>query len=424
MIQQDRRKWIVLGGLFLCLFVIVGPSVDSIGVYFTPLLHELHGTRAQVSLMFTIFAAALGITTFFVGWLLDRVDARPLMITGAAMVGVTFITASYSHSLPGLLASFLLMGVGVGASGMGPSAVVIAKWFTERRALAMAVLVAGMSAGSVLVTPLAAKILTLSGWRACFKLISLPIFVVAIPILAFVVKSRPPRSESKVMIKQINLLPGLELAPALRSASFRKLVAVSLLTGIGMYGPFFHFIPFLITAGYTTANAAWVYSAKSLVSMVCGPTIGTFADRWGCRRVLAIGNAITGIGILAMLGAAHPSARISTAAVIAFVFLYGSCGGTVVSLIPDLTVESIGLRRFGTLSGILLLTATVGQSVGPPIVGKLYDLSGSYAVPFTAGFGLEIVAAFITWRIFPVPGRDQVPLAPDLPTVASYEHHA
>src|SRR5215471_5835219 len=112
MSQQDRRKWIVLGGLFLCLFVIVGPSVDSIGVYFTPLLHELHGTRTQVSLIFTLFAAALGLITFGVGWMLDRLDARPLMITGAVMVGVTFVTAAYSHSLPSLLASFLIMGMG------------------------------------------------------------------------------------------------------------------------------------------------------------------------------------------------------------------------------------------------------------------------------------------------------------------------
>jgi MFS family permease len=186
-----------------------------------------------------------------------------------------------------------------------------------------------------------------------------------------------------------------------------------------MYGPFFHFIPFLITAGYSTASAAWVYSAKSLVSMVCGPAIGNLADRCGCRRVLAIGNAVTGLGILVMLGAASPGANLSTLSVIAFVFLYGSCGGTVVSLIPALTAECVGLRRFGTVSGILLLTATVGQSLGPPVVGKLYDLSGSYALPFMAGFVLEIVAAFMTWTIFPVPGSDLVPLAPGISAVSN-----
>src|SRR5262249_25895935 len=157
-------------------------------------------------------------------------DARPLMITGAAVVGVTFITASHSHSLAGLLASFLFMGIGVGASGMGPSAVVIANWVSERRALAMAVFVAGMSAGSVLVTPLAAKILTLSGWRTCFQLIAVPIFVVAIPILALVAKTSSSRGASKSMIRQANVLPGLDLAPALRSDAFLKLIAVSLLT--------------------------------------------------------------------------------------------------------------------------------------------------------------------------------------------------
>jgi MFS family permease len=420
MTRQERRKWIVLAGLFLCLFLIIGPSVDSIGVYFTPLLHEFHRTRAQISLMFSIFAAALGVTTFFVGWMLDRIDARPLMIAGAGLVGITFITAAHSHSLSSLLASFLIMGIGAGASGMGPSAVVIANWFTERRALAMAVLVAGMSAGSVLVTPLAAKILTVAGWRTCFELIAIPIFVLAIPILAFVAGRPPHIAESKSPAGGINSLAGLELSAALHSDPFWKLVAVTFLTGIGLYGPFFHFIPFLITAGYTTANAAWVYSAKSLVSMVCGPAIGNLADRWGCRRVLTISNAVTGIGILVMLGATDRRAGISAASIIAFVLLFGSCGGTVVSLVPALTVETIGLRRFGTISGILLLTATVGQTLGPSLVGKLYDLSGSYALPFAAGFVLEIAAALVTWRIFPAPGSDQVPAAPSIKIAAEY----
>ncbi len=421
MSRQERRKWVVLGGLFLCLFVIVGPSIDSIGVYFTPLLHEFNATRAQLSLIFTLFTAALGLTTFFAGWLLDWMAPRPLMISGAALVGVTFITAAYCHSLTTLLASFLIMGIGAGASGMGPSAVVIARWFTERRALAMAVLVAGMSAGSVLVTPLAAKILTLSGWRFCFKLIAIPIFILAIPILALVVNSAPAPAKSDNS-EGINTLPGLELSPALHSDAFRKLVGVTLLTGLGMYGPFFHFIPFLITAGYTTATAAWIYSAKSLVSMVCGPMMGSFADRWGCRRVLALGNIITGIGIVLLLGAASHNQRFSAAAIIAFILFYGSCGGTVVSLVPALTAETLGLRRFGTLSGILLLTATAGQSIGPALVGKLYDVSGSYAVPFAAGFVLEIAAALVTWRIFPVRGCDQVPLPPSVALAAGYEY--
>ena len=113
---------------------------------------------------------------------------------------------------------------------------------------------------------------------------------------------------------------------------------------------------------------------------------------------------------------------ISAASTIAFIFFYGSCSGTVVALVPALTAESLGLRRFDTLSGILLVTATVGQSIGPALVGKLFDLTGSYSVPFAAGSGLEIAAAFITWRIFPVRGYDQVLLPPPLPVVAGYEY--
>jgi hypothetical protein len=35
---------------------------------------------------------------------------------------------------------------------------------------------------------------------------------------------------------------------------------------------------------------------------------------------------------------------------------------------------------------------------------------------------MEIVAAVITWRIFPAPGSDQVPATTDVAAIAGYEH--
>jgi MFS family permease len=53
-----------------------------------------------------------------------------------------------------------------------------------------------------------------------------------------------------------------------------------------------------------------------------------------------------------------------------------------VALVPMVTAETLGLKRFGTLFGWLGTVVTVGLFVGPLLVGWMADVTGSYTMPF------------------------------------------
>jgi nitrate/nitrite transporter NarK len=65
-----------------------------------------------------------------------------------------------------------------------------------------------------------------------------------------------------------------------------------------------------------------------------------------------------------------------------FVLIYGLSVGAPLVLIPMLVADSLGLKRFGSISGIASIFQLIGAFVGPVSAGKIYDLGGSYLPAF------------------------------------------
>ena len=86
-----------------------------------------------------------GVCGPLVGWLVDRIEARRVMLLGALTTGIGFIAASRSDTYYALLAANLIVAMGVTAATLIPASLVIASWFGERRGLAMGLTFAGTS---------------------------------------------------------------------------------------------------------------------------------------------------------------------------------------------------------------------------------------------------------------------------------------
>jgi MFS family permease len=66
-------------------------------------------------------------------------------------------------------------------------------------------------------------------------------------------------------------------------------------------------------------------------------------------------------------------------------------------VIPDL----FGLRAIGGIMGLLTLGWRTGAAVGPAAAGFLYDVVGSYRVPF----GAAPVVVVVSWLLFALATR-------------------
>jgi MFS family permease len=86
-----------------------------------------------------------------------------------------------------------------------------------------------------------------------------------------------------------------------------------------------------------------------------------------------------------LLGAANTAflllARMFWVLVI-FTFVSGLTGAAPIALGPLVQVETLGLKRYGSIAGLLTITFTLGAMVGPPIVGRLADVTGAYTLSF------------------------------------------
>ena len=87
--------------------------------------------------------------------------------------------------------------------------------------------------------------------------------------------------------------------------------------------------------------------------------------------------------MLLMLGAANSSLWVFF--VIGFVLFLGSTAGVLNAVPLVALVETPGLRRFGTISGLMGLAVSIGSRRGTMVVGWVVDLTASYSVVFEIG---------------------------------------
>lgn len=374
--KHDRQAWIIAISLFIALFFVWGGGYNTAPIFLGALLRAFHWSHARVAWMVFVLSLSVGVSQPIAGWLLDRFEARYVMSVGAALAGLGFISAGRSNTLEGLLFSVLLLGVGLGASTWLPASLIIANWFGERRGTALGVATAGMEAGGMAMTYTAGYIIANHGWRAAYSFLAIPTLVIVMPLLLIVARTRPPAAAGKSVADSARDLPGFEMAEALRTRAFWMLVVAQLSFGLAVGGSFHHLVAFLEGLGYAVKSATLVVSIILGMAAVGKATMGAVADRIGGKNALAIGYVMIAASVLILLGAA----KIWMVGL--WLLVAGIFAASPVALVPMVLAETLGLKRFGSLFGLLGFTVTVGLSIGPVVVGWITDMTGSYTVAF------------------------------------------
>ncbi len=384
MTDQVRQARLIAGALFVTLFLLWGSCYNTFGVFFTPLLNEFHGTHASISLCATAIVLFTGADAPLAGWLVKLVDVRIVMGLGATLAGISLIGISSATSFSHLLGWYVSLGIGLGGSTMVPASLVITNWFKERRGTVLGVATAGMELGGVIMTLLSAHLITTSGWRTAYIVLAVPIFVIALPLIVIVVRTRPETKVPEGIDAPIPPEDGLEVREAFRKRSFWLLGLAQLCFGIGAAGALVHMVPLMLKAGYTAATGALALSSVHALITVGKPTMGVLGDYIGARKALSAALAVCALGIL-LMGDASQGPILAVG-----ILLYGFMLATPVALVPVIVLDIAGPRSLGPLFGLLFFTQTVGAAIGPVIVGRMFDVSGGYM----AGYALSAAIFF------------------------------
>src|SRR6266851_5014259 len=362
MTRQEKHGWRIVASLFVTMLAIVGSGYNTTPVFVPALLKEFGWSRATVSLLPSVAALTWGVLVFPVGWLLDRVEVRLVMLMGAMAAGIGFILASRADSFAPMFIAYMMLGVAIAAATIAPAAFVVANWFGARRGLAMGVTLGGTTTGGMLMTLTASYVIAHRGWRTAYLAFAAPVFLIVIPSVLVVVRSRPPGERKMSVAEAAEVLEGFETVAALRTRSLWMIVLAQFLWAFATAGSIIHLIQYLIDNHYRAATAA------NLVSLIFGlctlgkVVMGFVADRVTARVAATLTLTLNAIGVLL--------------------------------LFPLLTAESMGLKRYGTIFGIVSAANTLGAVFGPPVAGSIFDATHSYVVAYSL-FGASYFAAAI-----------------------------
>src|SRR5213593_3676486 len=383
--------WVIVGAGIVVTCIGVGAML-SLAIFLQPMSEAMGWSRTGISTAALLNWLCMGVGSFLWGALSDRFGTRAVVLLGGVLLGLGLVTASQAASLGQFQLVFgLIVGLAAG-SFYTPMTATTSRWFTRNRSLAVALVSAGLSAGSAIMAPLARWLITSYDWRTAMLVIGDLVWLVVIPA-ALLVRD-PPAPAAVGAPTAGDQARELTVAQALRTPQFAAIALTYFACCAAHSGPIFHMVTHAIDHGVPAMAAATVLSVASLASLSGKIVCGLVADRVGATRTLVAGLALQAVAV-----SLYVFTR-DLASFYALAVMFGFAYGGVMPLYAILVREYFGARIMGTTFGAVAFVSTLGMALGPWAGGWLYDTFGSYSWLFAAssGIGLGAVAIAATFR--------------------------
>jgi MFS transporter, OFA family, oxalate/formate antiporter len=188
--DAEKGRWllIILGMVInLCL-----GSIYSWSVFVAPLTAYFTGTLGQtvtaneILLPFSVFLAFFAIAMPLTGKYIEKLGPRNVTIIGGCLTGLGWLLSSFAGSVQWLYIFYgVIAGTGVGIA-YGVPVAVAARWFPDRRGLAVGLTLLGFGFSALITANIAGYLIGVSGVMNTFRMFGIAfiilIFVLALPL--------------------------------------------------------------------------------------------------------------------------------------------------------------------------------------------------------------------------------------------------
>ncbi len=386
-----------LGVLALCFAMnaLARGAGETYAVFLLPIGEETGWQRADLTSVYSIYMAANGLASPFVGLAFDRLGPRILYVLGLFSLGSGFLLAGSMTSLWQLyLCVGLMGGLGIASLGMIPASALISRWFDRRLATAMAVASTGLGTGTLVLVPLAQLLIDRDGWRAAYTWLGGGILLAALPValLPWSAIARVGAGEPRGTVAA----DGSGLLPAMCRRPFWALFLVFFLTALAVYSVSLQSVAYLVEQGFSPLEAAGAFGFAGVLSIVGMLATGAAADRYGNRVTATVSYLCTIAGVAALF--AMPIAP-SFALVVVFVVFFGVSMGARGPIVSTIAATLFAGRGLGVIYGTITTGQGLGAAAGSWVAGYLHDLTGGYDTGFLVSVVFVGTGIALFWTV-------------------------
>jgi cyanate permease len=186
------------------------------------------------------------------------------------------------------------------------------------------------------------------------------------------------------------VLDGVSVREGVTSRVFWILVIVLFAQSIAQNGAITHMAALLTDRGVPAGGAALALSAMGAASLAGRLVTGWLLDRFFAPRVGFCLLSVAAFGTYLLAGADSLTFGLIAAALIGFGM------GAEADVTPYILSRYLGLRSFAMLYGFTWTAYAIAGAVGPILMGRAFDATGSYTALLTQiAIGTFLIAALM-----------------------------
>jgi len=400
-----KGRWVLVAlclVINLCLGSIYAWSifVEPLTVYFTNEL-GLSVTANEILMPFSLVLAFFAITMPFTGKIIDRYGPRNVTILGCVLNGLGWILASFSSSVLMLSVLFgVIGGIGIGIA-YSVLVAVPARWFPDKRGLAVGLAVLGVGFSAFFTANIAGWFIGAYGVMATFR-----IFGIAIIILTTLF-ALPLKFPTPGWVPAGWMPPALKLGEEksceftrshmLRTSAFYGLWACYFIGSLAGLMAISIAKPVGTDVGIEEGLATFLVGFFAIFNGGGRPAFGALTDKITPKNAAMVSFILIAFASLLMW-------QIPTAPVyiLAFAVLWGCLGGWL-AIAPTTTGRYFGTSDYPRCYGVVYLAYGAGAIAGPQLAGFIKTSTGSYIGVFPYVLALAVAGSIIAFTLMKPP---------------------
>jgi len=403
--------WVSLGVAALAMVGTLPGRTQGLGLVTEPLMRDFGIDRvafAEINLVATLVGSlfCLGI-----GRLIDRVGSRSVLTVVELLLGAVVLAMSRATTSTALLVLVTLTR-GFGQSALSvASLALVGKWFSRRLSLAMGVYAVAMSIGFMAAFPAVGAAVSASGWRAAWAGIGWALVLVAAPVSWLFGRSTPEScgllvDGDEAPAKGANLSAdeatgGATLGQALRTPAFWAFALGASVYGLVASGIALFNESILAERGFDPSTYYRSLVVTALVALLGNFAGGAFAQKGSLKTLMAAAMLLLTGALVAL-----PLVRREWH-VVAYAVVMGIAGGFVMVIFFSFWGRVFGRAHLGRIQGAAQILTVLASAVGPLLLARCVEATGSYASAFYVLAAVVAILGFAA-ALVPLPRRAEV----------------
>lgn len=369
-------------------------TTSALSFFNEPVATDLGVGRGTISFYYSLMMITGAIASPFIGRLSSKIGVRKIAFASAIAVSVGFFLFSISRSIW----VFYIVGAAMGFFATScvcllAAIIVQGSYPASRAAGLLGIVMTGSGICGTILSLFLPNLIAAKGWATGYRLLA--VLWLALMLLGTFIMGKPEAVEKEEGAAAAPA-EGIMMSEAMKQPRIYVVFGINIIIGL-LCGLLIQLPALFSGLGYSVAQVGLLMSLYTAGNAITKILQGLFYGKVGPKKGGLIVFILFALGFLCFT---------SKPLAICGVLLFALGLGTPTTLLPVATRKVFGSKDYGAIWGFVAMGASIGQFIGSPVFGYVYDATQSY-YPALLASPVIMVGVIIAFLYFMKEGKDK-----------------